>query len=85
MAANPSAEIEAFQLDLSDYQSALGFCQEAKEEVPELDILLCNAGLNIVKYEENKSGHEMVMQGIIQNKSSRDFQLEAVANVLQSS
>lgn len=62
-AANPSAEIEAFQLDLSEYKSALGFCQKVKEEVPELDILLCNAGLNIVKYEESKSGHEMVMQG----------------------
>ena len=62
-AANPSAEIEAFQLDLSDYRSALKFCQKVKSEISELDILLCNAGLNIVKYEESKSGHEMVMQG----------------------
>jgi hypothetical protein len=62
-AANPSAEIEAFQLDLSDYRSALQFCQRVKSEISELDILLFNAGLNIVKYEESKSGHEMVMQG----------------------
>jgi NAD(P)-dependent dehydrogenase (short-subunit alcohol dehydrogenase family) len=60
--ANPSAEIEAFQLDLSDYQSALRFCQKVREEAPELDIVLCNAGLNIVKYEESMCGHEMVMQ-----------------------
>jgi hypothetical protein len=84
-AANPSAEIEAFQLDLSDYQSAFGFCKKVKEEVTELDILLCNAGLNIVKYEESKSGHEMVMQGSLQDKSSRQCQLEAVANVPENS
>jgi short-subunit dehydrogenase involved in D-alanine esterification of teichoic acids len=62
-AANPSAKIEAFLLDLDDYQSALRFSQKVNKEVPELNILLCNAGMNIMKYEASKSGHEMVMQG----------------------
>ncbi|KAN0096656.1 putative carbonyl reductase [Hyaloscypha variabilis] len=61
-AANPSAIIEAFILDLEDYQSALRFVQKVKKEVLELNVLLCNAGMNIVKYEESKSGHEMVIQ-----------------------
>jgi NAD(P)-dependent dehydrogenase (short-subunit alcohol dehydrogenase family) len=62
-AANPSAKIEAFLLDLEDYQSGLRFAQKVKQEVSELSILLCNAGINILKYEVSKSGHEMVMQG----------------------
>jgi short-subunit dehydrogenase involved in D-alanine esterification of teichoic acids len=62
-ATNPSAKIEAFLLDLDDYQSALYFCQKVKKEVSELNILLCNAGMNIVKFEASKSGHGMVMQG----------------------
>ncbi|KAE9371717.1 putative carbonyl reductase [Stipitochalara longipes BDJ] len=61
-ASNPSAKIEAFILDLEDYQSALRFVQKVKKEVPELHILLCNAGMNIIKYEASKSGHEMVIQ-----------------------
>ena len=61
--ANPSAKIEAFILDLEDYQSGLRFAQKVKKEVPELHVLLCNAGMNILKYESSKSGHEMVMQG----------------------
>jgi NAD(P)-dependent dehydrogenase (short-subunit alcohol dehydrogenase family) len=62
-AANPSAKVEAFLLDLEDYQSGLRFAQRVKKEVPELHVLLCNAGMNILRYETSKSGHEMVMQG----------------------
>jgi len=62
-AANASAKIEAFILDLEDYQSALRFAQKVKKEVTELHVLLCNAGMNIMNFEESKSGHEMVMQG----------------------
>jgi NAD(P)-dependent dehydrogenase (short-subunit alcohol dehydrogenase family) len=62
-AANPSAKVEAFLLDLEDYQSGLRFAQRVKKEVPELHVLLCNAGMNILRYETSKSGHEKVMQG----------------------
>jgi NAD(P)-dependent dehydrogenase (short-subunit alcohol dehydrogenase family) len=72
-AANPSAIIEAFILDLEDYQSALRFVQKVKKEVLELNILLCNAGMNIVKYEESKSGHEMVIQGKSLTSNSLPF------------
>lgn len=61
--ANPLAKIEAFLLDLEDYKSGLSFAQKIKTEVPELSILLCSAGVNLMSYEESKSGHEMVMQG----------------------
>lgn len=55
--------LEAFELDLNDYQSGLVFSQRVKREVKELDILLCNAGANISKWGLSKSGHEQLMQG----------------------
>lgn len=57
------ATLELLNLDLDDYSSASQFIQDVKEEVPELDILLCNAGVNLIKYQTSKSGHERVMQG----------------------
>lgn len=62
---NPTARLEFFDLDLDDYESGLRFTQKVKEEVPELDVLLCNGGMNQFRYETSKSGHERVMQGII--------------------
>lgn len=61
--ANPDAVIEVFELDLSDYQSSLRFSQRVKNEVSELDILLNNGGITVIKYEKSKSGHERTMQG----------------------
>ena len=72
-AANPSAKIEAFILDLEDYNSAFRFVQKVKEEVEELHVLLCNAGMNILNFETSKSGHEMVMQGKHLNSNSLLF------------
>ena len=60
--ANPDCQIEFFDLDLDDYQSGLRFCQRVKEQVPEVDLLLCNAGIQSLQYEISKSGHERVMQ-----------------------
>lgn len=59
---NPNCRMELFDLDLDDYQSGLRFCQQVKEQVPELDILLCNGGTTSYKYELSKSGHERIMQ-----------------------
>ncbi|THZ78915.1 putative carbonyl reductase [Aureobasidium pullulans] len=59
---NPTAIIEAFVLDLDDYNSGLSFAQRVKQEVKELDILLCNGGVNIMKYQKSVAGHERVMQ-----------------------
>ena len=63
VAANPSARIDMFHLDLDDYQSGLSLCEQVKKEVPELDVLLCNGGMNIMNYQKSKNGHEQVMQG----------------------
>lgn len=62
--AYPDATIQVFELDLDDYQSGLQFAQRVKREVKELDILLNNGGVNIMKYQKSKSGHERVMQGV---------------------
>ncbi|KAJ6004887.1 hypothetical protein N7540_012686 [Penicillium herquei] len=59
---NPKCQIEFFDLDLEDYQSGLRFCQQVKEQVPELDLLLCNGGITLYDYEDTKAGHEKNMQ-----------------------
>ncbi|KAI9034862.1 putative short-chain dehydrogenase [Aspergillus affinis] len=60
--SNPSALIETFSLDLDDYRSGLRFTQEVREKLPELDVLICSGGVNIMEYQVSKSGHERVMQ-----------------------
>ncbi|OKL58735.1 hypothetical protein UA08_06320 [Talaromyces atroroseus] len=60
--SNPDAKIEVFALDVDDYKSGMDFCDQVKKEVPRLDILVCNAGVFLMKYERSSSGHERVMQ-----------------------
>ncbi|KAI0201012.1 putative carbonyl reductase [Astrocystis sublimbata] len=59
---NPSAVVEAFPLDLDDFQSGAEFVRKVKSEVPELDILLNNGGTNVLTYHKSASGHERVIQ-----------------------
>ncbi|KAI0409137.1 putative carbonyl reductase [Xylaria palmicola] len=59
---NPNAVIEAFPLDLDDFESGAAFVRKVKSEVPELDILLNNGGTNVLKYHKSANGHERVMQ-----------------------
>ncbi|CAI7639503.1 unnamed protein product [Penicillium glandicola] len=60
--ANPSGTIEFFHLDLDDFQSGVEFAKRVRAEVPELHLLICNGGVNLMSYEASKSGHERVMQ-----------------------
>lgn len=60
--ANPTATIEFFHLDLDDSQSGVEFAERVRAEVPELHLLICNGGVNLMSYETSKSGHERVMQ-----------------------
>ncbi|KAJ5646216.1 Short chain dehydrogenase sor7 [Penicillium lividum] len=60
--SNTTGKLEFFDLDLDDYQSGIHFTQRVKQEVAELDILLCNGGINQFRYELSKSGHERIMQ-----------------------
>lgn len=55
--------LEVVQLDLDDYQSVLTFVKHVKEKVNELDILLNNAGMNVLGYHSTKDGHERMIQG----------------------
>ncbi|PGH09699.1 hypothetical protein AJ80_07651 [Polytolypa hystricis UAMH7299] len=61
-AANPTAMIEVFELDLDDYSSGMEFVKRVKREVKEVDVLVCNAGVNFMDYQLSMSGHERVMQ-----------------------
>lgn len=61
--SNPKAKLDFLILNLDDYSSAHAFVQKVKAEEPELDILLCNGGVNHFDYQTSKSGHERVMQG----------------------
>ncbi|KAI0143065.1 hypothetical protein GGR57DRAFT_484488 [Xylariaceae sp. FL1272] len=59
---HPNPIIEAFPLDLEDFESGVAFVSRVKAEVPELDILLNNGGTNVLKYHKTPNGHERVMQ-----------------------
>lgn len=61
---NPTAIIDVFELDLDDYKSVVKFCDQVKREASELDILVCNAGMNQMAFTMSVSGHEQVMQGL---------------------
>ncbi|KGO71512.1 Short-chain dehydrogenase/reductase SDR [Penicillium italicum] len=49
--ANPTATIEFFHLDLDDSQSGVEFAERVRAEVPELHLLICNGGVNLMSYE----------------------------------
>jgi NAD(P)-dependent dehydrogenase (short-subunit alcohol dehydrogenase family) len=54
--------LQQFALNLYDYKSGLRFVQKVKDEVPRLNILLCNGGVNHFKYKTSESGHEWIIQ-----------------------
>lgn len=61
--ASPTATIEFFYLDLDDFQSGVEFAKRVRAEVPELHLLICNGGVNLMSYEASKTtSHERVMQ-----------------------
>ncbi|KAK9376360.1 uncharacterized protein V1513DRAFT_375935 [Lipomyces chichibuensis] len=59
---NIDAEVKVMQLDLSDYKSVVKFTTDVKKELDDLHILLLNAGLNLMDWEETVDGHEMTFQ-----------------------
>jgi NAD(P)-dependent dehydrogenase (short-subunit alcohol dehydrogenase family) len=74
---NPGAQLQVFQLDLSDYASGLKFVERVKKEVAELDMLVNNGGQVELQYQTAPTGHERNMQGW-----SRDTALHHVLFVL---
>ncbi|KAK9487188.1 hypothetical protein V1527DRAFT_460862 [Lipomyces starkeyi] len=59
---NLDAEVKVIRLDLSDYKSVVKFATDVKKELDTLHILLLNAGLNVMNWEETVDGHEMTLQ-----------------------
>lgn len=60
---NPNAIIDVFDLDLDDYKSVIKFCDQVKREAPDLDVLVCNAGMAQMAFKMSATGHEQIMQG----------------------
>lgn len=56
LAENPSAKIKVMELDLGKLDSIRKFASLFKEEFNQLDILMNNAGIMTVPYEDIKSG-----------------------------
>lgn len=77
---NPTANIEFLELDLDDYQSGLRFSQKVKQNVKDLDLLLCNAGTNSFRYETSQSGHERIMQGRQGPKNLAEIEADTTVN-----
>lgn len=56
---NPQAKVKVFQLDLVDEKSVDRFANRVLSEETRLDVLLLNAGINLARWEQSPSGHEM--------------------------
>ena len=56
---NPQAKVKVSQLDLVDERSVVGFANRVLSEEARLDVLLLNAGINVARWEQSPSGHEM--------------------------
>jgi NAD(P)-dependent dehydrogenase (short-subunit alcohol dehydrogenase family) len=62
-APHPKANIEVWQLDMSDYNSVQAFASRVDSQLPRLDIVLLNAGIIKLHFTIVKStGHEETMQ-----------------------
>lgn len=59
-ANNPT--IKVFQVDAERYDSIQTFTKTLKQEVPVVDILILNAGINRFNFERSPSGHEATVQ-----------------------
>lgn len=59
---NPRVDIKVMKVDMEDYKSVMEFADNVKKELPELDILLLNAGTGQLGFEVAVTGHEKVMQ-----------------------
>lgn len=60
---NPDATIDVFDLDLDDYKSVIKFCDQVRKDAPNLDVLVCNAGMAQMAFKLSVTGHEQIMQG----------------------
>ena len=56
---NPKAKVKVLQLDLIDERSVASFATRVLDGESRLDVLLCNAGINLARWEQSPSGHEM--------------------------
>ncbi|KEF56387.1 uncharacterized protein A1O9_07968 [Exophiala aquamarina CBS 119918] len=62
-AANPSAKIDVWQLDMESYKSAQAFAQKCDEGLPRVDIAILNAGVFSANFSSvAETGHEKTMQ-----------------------
>ncbi|KAL1962680.1 hypothetical protein VTN77DRAFT_9314 [Rasamsonia byssochlamydoides] len=59
---NPDAEIKVMHLDLDSYDSVIAFANQIKRNLPELHVLLLNAGLTQYDYVTSATGHEQILQ-----------------------
>lgn len=54
--------IDVWHLDMISYDSIKSFARRVSDELERLDIVVLNAGVHMVKYEESKYGWEQTLQ-----------------------
>lgn len=64
-ASNPDAKLDQIHLMLDDWDCTVMFVKKVYEQVPELNILVCNGGTNFFQYEISWAGHERLMQSTL--------------------
>ncbi|KAK9371246.1 hypothetical protein V1509DRAFT_614057 [Lipomyces kononenkoae] len=59
---NPNAEVKIMPLDMCDYKSVITFAADVKKQLGVLHIVLLNAGVNSMNWQETVNGHELTLQ-----------------------
>ncbi|KAI1623741.1 hypothetical protein EDD37DRAFT_438384 [Exophiala viscosa] len=62
-AANPSAKIDVWALDMESYDSIQAFVRKCNDDLPRIDMVILNAGMGAMKFNAvPATGHEMTVQ-----------------------
>lgn len=60
---SPQAQVDAWVLNLEDYESVRSFAAQCEAELDRIDIVILNAGVqNVTRHVSYKTGHEQTLQ-----------------------
>jgi len=60
-----STTVSVWQVDLNDFTSVLAFCKRAESQLPRLDGLICNAGIELTRYETSEGFEKTLTINVI--------------------
>jgi NAD(P)-dependent dehydrogenase (short-subunit alcohol dehydrogenase family) len=61
----PESSIAVWEVDLGSFESVRSFARRAIRELDRLDVLICNAGVNTLKYRESEGYESMLTTNVL--------------------